>query len=634
MGEAHPRSRAFLLLLGCLAVAIFAAACATGSASSGRAGTAGLDGAASRSGVDASTLIRRVEAFPVLDSDGEPFPQPVLGGFNIPRPQLVDIDADGDDDLFVQEESGEVMFFERVSGSAEDPGDTGRLFQWRTDAYQDLAIGEWYRFVDLDRDGDPDLLAEQPFSYVRYYRNVGEAGSPRFVEAEDSLEDISGQPIFSDRQNIPNATDVDCDGQMDLFIGRLTGTVTRYEESGTDAQGAPRFQHITDRFEDIEIVAQIGSKHGANTMAWGDVDGDGDEDLFWGDYFEPGILFLENTGTCRSPSLRQEPRPFPLGDPLLTSGYNAPTLGDVDGDGDQDLLVGVLGGAYNPNTTTADNFHYLEQTADGSFRHRASRFIETVDVGAESVPVAVDLDGDGDLDLLVGNKIEQDDTQNGKLYRFINEGTAAEPGYRMDGALDVGGGYHLIPAFGDLDGDGDLDAVVGTWEDALRLYVNEADDGSVELTLADSAVVTLTRGRNAAPALGDVDADGDLDLFVGESSGALNFYENTGGAGAPEFTLVSDEYGDFDVGRRSYPVLHDIDGDGDLDLLVGSESSGIHLFRNQGTPTTPEFVADGLFDVEDFGFATPAFADLDGDGDDDLLLGGGRGGLWYYENRR
>ncbi|NNF13987.1 MAG: VCBS repeat-containing protein, partial [Gemmatimonadetes bacterium] len=178
------------------------------------------------------------------------------------------------------------------------------------------------------------------------------------------------------------------------------------------------------------------------------------------------------------------------------------------------------------------------------------------------------------------------------------------------------------------------DAIIGTWQDALRLHTNVADDGSIGLSLTDTAFVTLTRGRNAAPALGDIDADGDLDLFVGESSGALNFYENTGGAGAPEFTLVSDEYGDFDVGRRSFPVLHDLDADGDLDLLVGSESSGIHIFRNQGTPTTPEFVEDGLFEVDHFGFAAPALADLDGDGDDDMLLGGGRGGLWFFENRR
>ena len=611
-----------VLVLGGLA-ALAGCAASAGGARGGDVAPGGEDGTV----LDAADLVRRVEAFPVLDEEGEPFPQPFLGGFNIPRPQLVDIDGDGDDDLFVQEESGEIIFFERGT-------DPDLPFRWRTDSYQDLAIGEWYRFVDLDRDGDPDLLAEQPFSYVRYYRNVGETGTPRFVEAEDSLEDASGEPIFSDRQNIPNATDIDCDGQMDLFIGRLVGTVTRYEETGTDAQGAPRFRHVTDRFQDIEIVAQIGSKHGANTMAWGDVDGDGDDDLFWGDYFEPGVLFIENTGTCRSPSLRGEPRPFPVDDPLLTSGYNAPTLGDVDGDGDDDLLVGVLGGAYNPNTTTVDNFHFLEQTSAGGFEQRTSRFLKTLDFGAESVPVVVDLDGDGDQDLLVGNKIEQDDTQNGTLYRIMNVGSREQPRFRLAGELDMGGGYHLVPAFGDLDGDGDQDAILGTWQDALRLYENQATDGSVALTLVDSAVVTLTRGRNATPALGDVDGDGDLDLFVGESSGALNFYENTGGAGMPEWTLVSDEFGDFDVGRRSLPVLHDLDADGDLDLLVGSESSGIHVFRNQGTPTTPEFVEDGLFDVETFGFAAPAFIDLDGDGDDDLLLGGGRGGLWLYENRR
>lgn len=86
------------------------------------------------------------------------------------------------------------------------------------------------------------------------------------------------------------------------------------------------------------------------------------------------------------------------------------------------------------------------------------------------------------------------------------------------------------------------------------------------------------------------------------------------------------------MGRRSLPVLHDLEGDGDLDLIVGSEGEGVRIFRNVGTPVAPTFVDDGTLDVDDFGFAAPAFGDLDGDGDADLLLGGGRGGLWFYES--
>jgi uncharacterized protein (DUF2141 family) len=588
---------------------------------------AGPEGSAGR-GSDGSATgwVRRIAPFPVEREDGSLVEQPFLGGFNIPRPQLVDIDADGDEDFFVQESSGSVGFYEHVSG--ETPA-----YQWRTERYQDPEVGEWYRFVDLDRDGDLDLLAESLFSYVRYYRNDGTAEEARFVSAADSLRDTDGVALFSDRQNIPNATDIDCDGQMDLLIGRLVGTVTRYEETGTDENGVPRFRHLTDRFEGIEIVAQIGSKHGANTMALGDVDGDGDEDLFWGDYFEPGILFIENTGTCQTPNLTGEPLPFPTDEPMRTSGYNAPTVGDVDGDGDQDLLVGTLGGAYNPNTTTIDNFHFLEQTATGRFEHRTRRFLSTLDYGAETVPVPVDLDGDGDLDLLVGNKIEQDDTQNGKLFRLLNVGSRTEPRFREGGSVDVGGGYHLVPAFGDLDGDGDQDAVVGTWSANLRLYRNDATDGGVDLTMLDSTSVVLSRGRNATPALGDLDGDGDLDLLAGEASGTLNFWENTGTPTRAEFTLITDEYADIDVGRRSLPILRDHDGDGDLDLLVGSEGEGIRLFRNVGSPTEPDFAEGVPLELPIVEFAAPAFLDLDGDGDEDVLVGGQRGGLWYFERR-
>ncbi|MDH3225078.1 MAG: FG-GAP-like repeat-containing protein, partial [Gemmatimonadota bacterium] len=177
-----------------------------------------------------------VYGIPVVDEDGTPFPHPFLGGLNLPRPQLQDVDGDGDLDLFVQELSNQVMLFENVGG------ETGDGYRWRTDNFESLPIGEWFRFTDVDLDGDLDLLAEHPFSYIRFYRNEGGPGSAaRYALGADTLRDVTGRALFSDRQNIPNATDIDCDGALDLMIGRLTGTITRYEAEGVDADGVPQF---------------------------------------------------------------------------------------------------------------------------------------------------------------------------------------------------------------------------------------------------------------------------------------------------------------------------------------------------------------------------------------------------------
>ena len=120
-------------------------------------------------------FVRRVDAFPAFDSAGARLDFPFLGGLNNPRPQLVDIDGDGDLDLFVQEYTGRMMFFERTGPA------TARGIVFRTDDYQSLDVGEWSRFVDLDGDGDLDLLAESPYSYIRYFRNDGSATRPAFT---------------------------------------------------------------------------------------------------------------------------------------------------------------------------------------------------------------------------------------------------------------------------------------------------------------------------------------------------------------------------------------------------------------------------------------------------------------------
>ena len=277
---------------------------------------------------------------------------------------------------------------------------------------------------------------------------------------------------------------------------------------------------------------------------------------------------------------------------------------------------------------------HLEQTAPNSFEVKTRRYIYNIDLGSETFPSFADLDGDGDQDMLVGNKIQPDDNLTGKLFRFENIGTPTEPKFILRGIVpEFTGDYHFAPAFGDLDNDGDLDILMGTWRDELMLVINEGQVTEPNWTIVDSAIVKLTRGRNATPTLGDIDDDGDLDLFIGESSGDINFYRNDGGSDWPEFILVDDKYGGIDAGRRSVPTLVDIDTDGDFDLVVGSEAEGLKLYRNNGTLREANFVLDETFDVPVHPFSAPIFTDVDGDGDADLFVGGIGGGLLYFENR-
>ena len=569
---------------------------------------------------------RRVTAFPVADSTGRPYDHPFLGGFNVPRPQLVDIDADGDLDLFVQEAADRIDFFERLDGPDV-------RFDWRTDRFAGLEVGEWYRFADLDADGDFDLLGEAKFSMIQAWENRGPVAEPRFVGVVDTLRDTDGTPIYSDRQNIPNVVDFDCDGRLDLMLGRLDGSVTRYEAVAPWAgDEAPTFAFVTDDFEGIKIVAQITpSLHGANTLVFADVDDDGDNDLMWGDFFEPGLLILENVGTCESPAFSNLPVSFPRGDPLTTSGYNASTFGDVDGDGDLDAIVGVLGGAYNPITTAADNLYLLQQEAVG-WRIVSQRLIGQIDVGAESVPAVGDLDGDGDPDLLLGNKIDPHDPRTARIYRFENVGAVGSPEFRIAGALEVEGGFHYAPALVDLDADGDLDLVVGTWNEDVQVHWNDGAQTAPRFAAEPEPLVELTRGSHASPALADLDGDGDVDLVAGESSGELNLWRNDGTPREPYFVLVTDTLGGFDAGRRSAPAFADLDGDGDPDLLVGSESGETAVFWHRGEGPLEEAFGSAGPALELPATAAPVFADLDADGDPDLLVGEIAGGLRYYEN--
>src|SRR5262249_4459010 len=131
-------------------------------------------------------------------------------------------------------------------------------------------------------------------------------------------------------------------------------------------------------------------------------------------------------------------------------------------------------------------------------------------------------------------------------------------------------------------------------------------------------------GTLSSPTLGDIDGDGDLDVFSGSFDGTFYHYKNQGTPEAPSFvqqTGLNNLLGAFDVGARSAPALSDVDVDGDLDVTSGAFDGTLYYYRNTGTPLAPAFQQQtgsqtNPFYNEDAGTSSaPALGDLDGNSD-------------------
>jgi len=590
---------------------------------------------------------REVTPFPVLQLDGTAYDQSLLGGMNTPLPDFVDIDGDGDSDLFIKDRANRLVFMRNVGSNASPQ------YQWETDDYQNLPIGAWFKFTDIDNDNDVDIFAELPFGIISLFRNEGTPTNPNFVLAVDSLKDDTGTIILVDGFSVPEWADIDCDGDKDLFLGRQSGYVSFYENIGTDGNNLPVFRLITNTFEDIYIISgalKTGDKlnnerHGANSLSWVDIDNDNDLDLFWGDLFAPSIIFFENLGTCTDVNIDTSliVENYPPGSPLSSGGFNVPRFTDIDGDNDYDMFVGIQGGAISFIADQEANLYFYENLGNPStpnFNLATKTLVSSVDIGRSAAPALADLDGDGDLDLFLSNKedIDAPDLLNCRVFYFENQGTSSSPQFRLmsenyldyDKRLDL----NYSSVFYDLDNSGTIDLLIGKWQGDLTFYRNDGTTTVPNLNRIDENFGGIDVGNDHAPTLADLDGDGDADMISGEFSGNLNFFRNTGSASNPVFTLEDQNYLGVDVGSFSSPHLADLDNDGDADLLIGSDDQGLLLYLNNGTPQSPDFQLDATFQLADIPpDVHPTTGDLDNDGDLDLICGTDGGGFIYYENK-
>ncbi len=134
------------------------------------------------------------------------------------------------------------------------------------------------------------------------------------------------------------------------------------------------------------------------------------------------------------------------------------------------------------------------------------------------------------------------------------------------------------PTFADVDGDGDLDAFIG--ERDGNIFYFENDGGTfTEITGAANPLNGVRVGSFSTPTFADVDGDGDLDAFIGEQNGNINYFENDGGT-FTEITGAANPFNGFDAGSYSSPTFADVDGDGDLDAFIGEKDGNINYFQN------------------------------------------------------
>ena len=326
-------------------------------------------------------------------------------------------------------------------------------------------------------------------------------------------------------------------------------------------------------------------------IALGDLDGDGDLDAFvtgpgelcFG-VLDPNKVWLNDGAGYFSDS----------GQSLGDDGRSV-ALGDLDGDGDLDAFVAIR--ACPPDPRSCPNMILLND-GSGHFSDSGQRIGRSF-----SNDIALDdLDGDGDLDAFVANW--------GPNKVWLNDGA----GYFSDSGQSLGDDDDENLALGDLDGDGDLDAFVTTWDEEI------AEVNTVWLN--DGTGKFIDSGQNleepvwAALALGDLDDDNDLDVFVARNWGESSQVWLNDGAGY--FSDSGQSLG----GDGEGVALGDLDGDGDLDAFVAVGCS-------TASPVCPNMVwlNDGSGHFSDSGQSLGsswsndiALGDLDGDGDLDAFV--------------
>lgn len=572
-----------------------------------------------------------------VTAQGSPLHLAWAGGANSIQMGKIDLDGDGVKDLMLFDRSGDKVITLLNSGSPGLGGYTvTREFD---DVYPFKQLHDWALLYDYDCDGLEDIMSYSQAGFS-VYRNTSENGQLSFEMAtfrvNSNYVSSNGNPVYANlyvsQVDLPAFTDVDSDGDMDVLTFSLLGSYVEYHknlsqeiyghcDSLTYEVANKCWGFFAENFSDNSVTLNVPCSfnvpapempgapgqpifheptdraHAGSTLLSIDLDGTGTKDLLIGDISFNNLVGLYNGGTITSSLMTVEDTLFPGYDesvdlPIFPGAFYV----DVDNDGLKDLIV-------SPNTNSlAQNFRSIwfyknNGTNDHpQFDFQMQNVLQDrmIEFGEGAYPVAFDENGDGLMDIIVSNHgyFMPGNIYQGQFALLRNVGTIDAPAFDI-----VATDYmnlsdlqlqSMYPAFGDVDGDGDKDMYVGDLQGRLHFFRNNATGPIaqfelIQANILDASGQILDVGQYAAPQLYDLDDDDLLDLVIGERNGNLNYYRNTGTATTPEWTLISDTLGAVSTVEWWNITGHSTpliftNDDGEKEILLGSESGWIYHY--------------------------------------------------------
>ena len=561
-----------------------------------------------------------------------------------------DWNKDGRKDILLGSRTGEIYAFENRTDKGTD---------WFQIKFPSLKKNKRNYSApvlsDIDGDGDLDIISGNRNGKIEWLLNRGTDKKPEWI-----IHDLNVSQIDVGSFSKPLLNDMDGDEDLDLLIGNSKGLIIYYENQGDKSK--PHFVLRNTRISGIQMK-------GNSSPAFWTWNQDENPDLIVGGR-EGFLSLVSHLPPKRLPALRGWTLEATHWQKIKSAGYSAPHFSDLDGDNKSDMLIGdeqgnlrywINGGPSikkeeqqetkqilventledeDQEVERSDSLNQLETTEaeqiplknepiEPIFEFVTSKY-GNLDLGRRAFPAFIDVDGDGFLDLIAGN-------HEGELRYYRSDHSSGSVQWILESNYFLGyqGGKNAAPVLTDLDGDDDLDLLVGNQSGSIHYWENKGISEIADFVYNPTVFIGVTGGRNSVPAAIDLNADGKKDLLLGKFNGQLYKYIRKDIGKEFRFMLERRKYLDLDVGLGSVPVIADINNDQQSELIIGSDSGKIFSFQADSEIQSSKVWKPSEEYFEELKFpvgGNPVFSDLDKDGDLDMIIGSEAGTLHYFRN--